>query len=235
MEFCRTISTGERVWLDYLAFNLMPTTKESYGSGHCPLALINQIVNSGGICVISNRFLDVAEFQENQDETKRLLKSRKLFIEASMIRESSESIKDCQKQNVFEILHRIGRKPTFWTSCFEEAPASNLSDGSFEDAIKGLKNCREIERLQLFMEVFAKEPLEWMSNDDFPEEPQDIELKKGLELPAEASVEDVIRVASKLGRFDVYESDYYTKWNEWAARLHACDYGITLLGELKKV
>lgn len=235
MKLCRTMSTNQRVWLDYLALNLMPTTKESYGRGYCPLAIIKRIVKRGGICVISNSFLDVAEFQENQNETEELLKSKKLIIEASMIRNGSESIEECRKQSVFEIIDRICRRPSFWVSCFKELPAANSSEDLFEDAIKSLKNWRAIEKLQTLMEVFAKEPMEWMSSDEFPEEPQNIELKKELNIPPESSVDDVIRVASKLGRLDVYESEYYSRWNKWAAKLHKCDYMLTLDGKLRKV
>ena len=224
-----------RVWLDYVVFNLMPTTKESYGSEHSPLVIINQIVDKGGVCVISNGFLDVAEFQENLEETRMLLKTEKLIIEAFMVRESLEFLEDCRTQNVFEIIARIGRRPTFWVSDFKDAPASASDEDPFEESIKGLKNKKEIMELRKIMECFAKEPMEWLKGEKIPEEPQDIKLKKRLGLPPSASVEDVIRVASKLGRFDVYESDYYTKWNEWAARLHGCDYMLTLTGELKEV
>ena len=85
------------------------------------------------------------------------------------------------------------------------------------------------------MECFAKEPMEWLKNEKIPEEPQDIKLKKRLRLPPSAPVEDVIRMASKLRRLYAYESVYYRGWNEWAARLHGCDYMLTLTGELKKV
>lgn len=235
MEFCRNLDTKGKVWLDSLAFNLMPTSKYSFGSGHSPLALIEQIIDKGGICVISNGFLDVAEFQENLEETRTLLKTEKLIIEASMVREGLESLEDCRTQNVFEIIARIGRRATFWVSDFKDAPASTSAEDPFEESIKGLENKKEIMELRKLMECFAKEPMEWLKDEKIPEEPQDIKLKKWLRLPPSASVEDVIRMASKLNRIYAYESVYYRRWNEWTARLHGCSFMVTFTGDLKEV